>query len=63
MPPEGLPVTRPEGLRWVPAPVPAAAADLESCGFPPWLAALLARRGVADRAGAGGFLEPSLDQL
>jgi len=53
----------PEGPRWVPAPVPAAAADLESCGFPSWLAALLARRGIADRAGAGGFLEPSLDQL
>ncbi len=52
-----------EGPRWVPAPVPAAAADLESCGFPSWLAALLARRGIADRAGAGSFLAPSLDQL
>jgi single-stranded-DNA-specific exonuclease len=47
----------------VPAPVPAAAADLEGCGFPPWLAALLARRGITDRQAAAGFLEPSLDQL
>ncbi len=47
----------------MPAPVPAAAADLESCGFPSWLAALLARRGVTDRQSAGRFLAPSLDQL
>jgi single-stranded-DNA-specific exonuclease len=47
----------------VPAPVPAAAADLESCGLPAWLAALLARRGVADRDAAAGFLAPALDQL
>jgi single-stranded-DNA-specific exonuclease len=53
----------PDGPRWVPAPVPAAAADLESCGFPSWLAALLARRGIADRQAAAAFLEPSLDQL
>ena len=47
----------------MPAPVPAAAADLESCGFPPWLAPLLARRGVADGQAAAGFLAPALDQL
>src|ERR1700688_838721 len=52
-----------DGPRWVPAPVPAAAADLESCGFASWMAALLARRGIADRAAAGSFLAPSLDQL
>jgi len=53
----------PETPRWVAAPPPPAAADLASCGFPPWLAALLARRGVADRQAAGCFLTPSLDQL
>jgi len=53
----------PEGPRWVPAPVPAAAADLEGSGFPAWMAALLARRGVADPPAAAGFLEPALDQL
>jgi single-stranded-DNA-specific exonuclease len=47
----------------VPAPVPAAAADLESCGFPAWLAALLARRGATDAQAAAGFLAPALDQL
>ncbi|HYL05034.1 MAG TPA: single-stranded-DNA-specific exonuclease RecJ [Thermoanaerobaculia bacterium] len=52
-----------ESPRWVPAPVPAAAADLEGCGFPSWMAALLARRGVADPQAAAGFLEPTLDQL
>ncbi|HLX08842.1 MAG TPA: single-stranded-DNA-specific exonuclease RecJ [Thermoanaerobaculia bacterium] len=51
------------GPRWVPAPVPAAAAGLESSGFPAWLAALLARRGIADAPAAAGFLAPSLDQL
>jgi len=48
---------------WMAAPVPDAAAELERAGFPPWLAALLARRGVADAPGAERFLEPSLDQL
>lgn len=49
--------------RWLEAPVPAAAADLEREGFPGWLAVLLARRGVADRASADRFLSPSVDQL
>ncbi len=43
--------------------MPAAAADLERAGFSAWMAALLARRGVADRQAADGFLAPSLDQL
>jgi single-stranded-DNA-specific exonuclease len=47
----------------VAAPAPASAADLESSGIPAWLAALLARRGVADRQAAAGFLAPALDQL
>jgi single-stranded-DNA-specific exonuclease len=47
----------------VAAAVPESAADLESAGVAPWLAALLARRGVADAEGAERFLHPSLDQL
>ena len=43
--------------------MPAAAAGLEREGLPGWLALLLARRGVADAAGADRFLKPSLDQL
>jgi single-stranded-DNA-specific exonuclease len=50
-------------VEWVAAPVPSAAAGLEQAGLPSWLAILLARRGVADSAGADRFLKPSLDQL
>lgn len=49
--------------RWVEAPVPDAAAALERAGIPPWLAPLLARRGIADADGAERFLNPSADQL
>jgi len=45
------------------APAPDAADELERSGLPRWMAALLARRGVVDRAGADRFLAPSLDQL
>lgn len=48
---------------WIPAPVPEAAAGLERVGVPPWLATLLARRGVEEPAEAERFLNPSLDQL
>lgn len=50
-------------MEWVAAPVPEAAAVLEEAGLPPWLAILLARRGVTDKPGADRFLHPSLDQL
>jgi single-stranded-DNA-specific exonuclease len=51
-------------VRWVPAPVPAAAAAaLADAGLPAQLAALLAQRGVEDAASASRFLSPSLDQL
>ncbi len=43
--------------------MPQAAAVLEGAGLQPWLASLLARRGVADHADAERFLRPSLDQL
>lgn len=43
--------------------MPPAAAALERAGHPSWLAALLARRGVEDAAGASRFLAPSPDQL
>ncbi len=36
---------------------------LAAAGQPPWLAALLARRGVTDSKDAERFLRPSLDQL
>jgi single-stranded-DNA-specific exonuclease len=49
--------------RWLPAPLPAAAADLLREGVSPRLAPLLARRGVADGAAAARFLTPSADQL
>ncbi|HEX9943363.1 MAG TPA: single-stranded-DNA-specific exonuclease RecJ [Thermoanaerobaculia bacterium] len=45
------------------APVPESAAGLAAAGLPPWLAVLLARRGVADPREAERFLHPSLDQL
>lgn len=48
---------------WVPAPVPESASILEQSGLPSWLAVLLARRGVTDKAGAERFLHPSLDHL
>jgi single-stranded-DNA-specific exonuclease len=50
-------------VEWVAAPVPEEAAGLESAGVAPWLAALLARRGVTDAPGVERFLHPSLDQL
>ncbi|HEY9422582.1 MAG TPA: single-stranded-DNA-specific exonuclease RecJ [Thermoanaerobaculia bacterium] len=50
-------------VEWVAAPVPEAAAGLEQSGLPPWLAILLARRGVSDAEEANRFLQPSLDQL
>jgi single-stranded-DNA-specific exonuclease len=50
-------------VEWVAAPVPESAAGLERDGVAPWLAALLARRGVEDSRGAERFLHPSLDQL
>jgi single-stranded-DNA-specific exonuclease len=49
--------------RWVAAPVPAAAAELEASGLPPALATLLAQRGMEDAGSASRFLTPSLDQL
>lgn len=58
MPPVGA-----EPAVWAPATVPPAAAALEASGLPGWLAALLARRGVEDRAAADRFLRPSADQL
>ncbi len=50
-------------VRWVPAPIPAAASDLARDGYPGTLAALLARRGVTGAEDAHAFLEPSLDDL
>jgi len=47
----------------MPAPVPEAAGRLAASGLPEWLAAVLARRGVEDRAGADRFLRPAADQL
>ncbi len=52
-----------EAVRWVPAPIPAAADELRLAGYPATLAALLARRGVADGGAARAFLEPALDDL
>ena len=48
---------------WVAAPQPAGAAILVAAGCSPFLAPLLARRGVADGEAARRFLAPSLDQL
>ncbi|HXO20195.1 MAG TPA: single-stranded-DNA-specific exonuclease RecJ [Thermoanaerobaculia bacterium] len=48
---------------WVVAPLPQAAVALATAGFSPRLAALLARRGVADAEAAERFLHPTLDQL
>jgi single-stranded-DNA-specific exonuclease len=50
-------------VEWVAAPVPESAAGLERDGVAPWLAALLARRGVEDARAAERYLHPSLDQL
>jgi single-stranded-DNA-specific exonuclease len=47
----------------VAAPVPATAAALAGPDLSPRLAALLARRGVTDRAGAERYLKPAADQL
>lgn len=49
--------------RWVEAPRPAGAEELERAGYEPWLAGLLARRGVADAREAEAFLAPSLEHL
>lgn len=53
----------PSTIRWIPAPVPESAAAVRAAGYPAWLAALLARRGVADAESARRFLEPSLEHL
>lgn len=47
----------------MPAPELPAKETLNAAGFPDWLAALLARRGVATAEAAHEFLHPSLDQL
>ena len=48
---------------WNPAPAPPAAEELVATGLPPWLATLLARRGVHDAAGAQRFLAPAPEHL
>lgn len=48
---------------WVPATVPAAAAELIARGFPPLQARLLAQRGVRTADEADDFLRPELGQL
>ena len=48
---------------WSRAPVPDEAEELAAAGYPPWLAALLARRGVCDAEEAETFLKPALDHL
>ncbi|MGB3562775.1 MAG: single-stranded-DNA-specific exonuclease RecJ [Thermoanaerobaculia bacterium] len=52
-----------DSTEWSAAPTPEQASQLEQDGHPPWLAKLLARRGVADGAGAASFLAPAADQL
>ncbi|MEM8934499.1 MAG: single-stranded-DNA-specific exonuclease RecJ, partial [Acidobacteriota bacterium] len=52
-----------ETVLWESASVPAETDELTASGLPHWLAAVLARRGVADATAAEAFLEPSLDQL
>lgn len=47
----------------MPAPELPAKETLHAAGYPPWLAALLARRGVSTFEEAESFLNPSLDQL
>lgn len=47
----------------MPAPELPAQETLNAAGFPDWLAALLARRGVKTPEEAREFLNPSLDQL
>ncbi|MGB5341724.1 MAG: single-stranded-DNA-specific exonuclease RecJ [Thermoanaerobaculia bacterium] len=49
--------------RWSRVPISEAETALETAGFPPWLAVLLARRGVADAAAAEAFLNPSSEHL
>ena len=49
--------------RWVQATVPSPGPVLEAAGYPPWLAALLARRGVLDSEAAEAFLKPKLEHL
>ncbi len=48
---------------WVPATPSDAAETLAETGLAPWLAGLLARRGVLTSEEADRFLQPSLDQL
>lgn len=50
-------------VRWVAAPVPDSAEALVRAGYPSWLAAVLARRGVVDRDGAERFLHPEAAHL
>lgn len=47
----------------MPAPEPDGTAALVAAGWPPWQAALLARRGVLDDLTARRFLDPDLSQL
>lgn len=51
------------GTLWVEAQLPSAAALLERHGYEPWLAGLLARRGVASAEEAEAFLSPALEHL
>ncbi|MCG8456668.1 MAG: DHH family phosphoesterase [Holophagales bacterium] len=50
-------------MEWLEAPIPEAAGPLEAAGYPAWLAAMLARRGVCDAEAAEAFLEPAIHQL
>jgi len=52
-----------EPTEWSAAPTPEQASQLEQDGHPPWLAKLLARRGVATGEEAASFLAPAVDQL
>lgn len=49
--------------RWAAAPTPEAAADLAATGLPPWLAAVLSRRGLATDREVESFLSPSTHDL
>ena len=52
-----------ESARWVPAPAVDGAERLAEAGYSQILAALLARRGIADAAEAERYLRPGLDDL
>ncbi len=49
--------------KWVAASTPPEAAALHRADWPPWLAPVLARRGILTPEAAEAFLTPSLDQL